>query len=61
MGKDCNMQDRGDRKKEFGFDSKSSGEISRKGTNRDQLRILRHGGGCYREEQEWQWAEQVGS
>ena len=43
-GKACNMQDHGDHKKESGFYSESHGEISKKGTNWDQCKILRHCG-----------------
>ena len=43
------MQDHGDHKKEFGFYSESHGEISKKGTNWDQCKILRHCGGKTRQ------------
>lgn len=43
------MQDQGDHKKEFGFYSESHGEISKKGTNWDQCKILRHCGGKTRQ------------
>lgn len=48
-GKASNMQDHGDHKKEFGFYSESHGEISKKGTNWDQCKILRHCGGKTRQ------------